>query len=476
MHTDEKTVYCNPLNAILSMDYKQFELWNREYRLFKSGKLQVWTISKNDWVDVLPKQVTVSWKTYYRYALWDPKYDWTNDNYNAICKYEQKVRDFNSRQQELEHNWPSGSIITRNLSDIVGPKYPELHSEWDWKRFYLSHGSLVCKYWHGLSDSDDKFVVFLDVNKDNIFDVLNWTYWKMNSVVRGWGRKRVPVWVVNTILSNAGSYSTEYIASALDLSGRFVTKVILGKGWYDKVGARSQYAMNIRSCRGAFYGITCYEFESVYDFINRVLVHWSNDRRYDEYATYGERKRNTKGRMGYWVWVQKYGRDERVSKELVKKWIEMNAEFIWDEDAVEELKVYVDNWSLGGDRCWNLDRYNKYMIANKARMPQKIKIMKGVPCSLRAVWIHSSGSLYDLSDFILINCFDYCGWQFQDIDNWKSFIETIEPEPDWNKYEENWYDSADAFWDSYVSMLWWISVWEFRSAYGDMLRSIPYTV
>ncbi len=47
--------------------------------------------------------------------------------------------------------------------------------------------------------------------------------------------------------------------------------------------------------------------------------------------------------------------------------------------------MYVDNWSLGGDRCWNLDRYNKYMIANKARMPQKIKIMKGVPCSLRAV-------------------------------------------------------------------------------------------
>jgi hypothetical protein len=62
------------------MDSKQFTLCNREYRLFSNGTIQVWTQSKNDWCDVLPKKILVGLKVYYRYALYNPGYDWTEDN------------------------------------------------------------------------------------------------------------------------------------------------------------------------------------------------------------------------------------------------------------------------------------------------------------------------------------------------------------------------------------------------------------
>lgn len=461
------------------MDSKQFTLCNREYRLFSNGTLQVWTQSKNDWCDVLPKKILVGWKVYYRYALYNPGYDWTDDNKKMMASYEQKLAQFNQREILVNHEWPAGTIVTRNLSDLIAPKVPKLGRKGEWKRFYVSHWSLVCQYWHWYSMDDDKFVRFTDIVTDNMFDVANWWLWELSKTLVAWGRKKLPVGVVNTILANAGRYSTDYIGEALWISWLLVTRVILGKSWYDKVGDRSQYAMNIRASRWAFYGIVCYDFESVYDFINRVLVHWSNDRRYDEYANYGERKRHTKGRMGYWIWVEKYGRDERVSKELMKRWVQMNAELIWDINDVEELCKYVDNWVLGSDRCWSIEKYNKYMMTNKARMPEKVKVMKGVPCTLRTVWVQSSNkTLYDLTDWELINLFDYCAGNFQGVSAAETvrFVEEeLEAEPNWLEYEENWYESADEFWASYVSLLGWQSVWDFRTAYGDMLRSIPYT-
>lgn len=76
----------------------------------------------------------------------------------------------------------------------------------------------------------------------------------------------------------------------------------------------------------------------------------------------------------------------RVSKALMKRWVELNAECI---DNVEELNEYIDGWSLGSPRCWDIDKYNKYMESNKYRMPKKVKVMENVPCVLRTVGIQS---------------------------------------------------------------------------------------
>lgn len=64
------------------------------------------------------------------------------------------------------------------------------------------------------------------------------------------------------------------------------------------------------------------------------------------------------------------------------RWVQMNSEYI---DNVEELISYLGSWSIGGERCWDLERYDKYVKANAARMPKKVKIMKGVECTLRSV-------------------------------------------------------------------------------------------
>lgn len=51
----------------------------------------------------------------------------------------------------------------------------------------------------------------------------------------------------------------------------------------------------------------------------------------------------------------------------------MNSEYI---DNVEELIDYINGWVISGDRCWDLDKYNKYVKANAARMPKKVKVME----------------------------------------------------------------------------------------------------
>jgi len=90
-------------------------------------------------------------------------------------------------------------------------------------------------------------------------------------------------------------------------------------------------------------------------------------------------------------------------------------------------------------------------------MPEKVRVMKGVPCTLRTVGVQSSHkTLYDLTDWQLINLFDYCAGDFQSlpISMLYNFVEEdLENEPDWTKYEENGYESADEFWASYVSLL-----------------------
>lgn len=66
----------------------------------------------------------------------------------------------------------------------------------------------------------------------------------------------------------------------------------------------------------------------------------------------------------------------------MKKWVELNQEYI---DNVEELKEYIDGWSLGGDRCWSLERYDSYIKNNLYRMPDKVRVTKNVPCILQNV-------------------------------------------------------------------------------------------
>lgn len=83
------------------MDFKSFELHNRSYQLFEDGTLKVFTVSKNEWVPVLPKTVTIRGSEYIRYALYDPKYDWSHDNSVAIAKYDKAVDEFNRRRAEL---------------------------------------------------------------------------------------------------------------------------------------------------------------------------------------------------------------------------------------------------------------------------------------------------------------------------------------------------------------------------------------
>lgn len=123
----------------------------------------------------------------------------------------------------------------------------------------------------------------------------------------------------------------------------------------------------------------------------------------------------------------------------MKRWITLNSDCIND---VEELYAYVDSWSLGSDRCWSIERYDKYMSSNKARMPKKVQVMKGIPCSLRNVGnvVHTHGSFYDMTDWKLLNLFDYVMGDFQsyDVDDMVNYVENVlEAEPDWESYEEN---------------------------------------
>lgn len=86
--------------------------------------------------------------------------------------------------------------------------------------------------------------------------------------------------------------------------------------------------------------------------------------------------------MPYGVWAEKYSADERVGRVLLKKWVEINQEYI---DNVEELMQYIDDWSVGGDRCWTLERYESYMANNRYRMPLKVECRKVIPSVLQNV-------------------------------------------------------------------------------------------
>lgn len=453
------------------MESKTFELCNRSYRLFQDWTLEVFTVSIDDWAPVNPKKVVVRWVEYYRYALYNPKHDWTDDNEESLIRYENKMSEFRTRRESVDMQWPVGWIVTNRLKDIVAPAVPQLGKKWEWKRFYRSHGSIVLQYWYG-ADIDWKQISFVNNVKGNKFHVDNWIAQRTDYSMLKWGRKKISEWLVNTMLANAGSYSTEYIGKALGVSWRFVAKVLLWSRWYDKVWDRQKYMSNIRASRGSFYNITCYPWEIEYDFINRVMVMWDNQVLYEKYCHCDSNgTRNNKGRMGYALWEEKYWRDMRVSKALMKRWVELNAECI---DNVEELNEYIDGWSLGSSRCWDIDKYNKYMEANKYRMPKKVKVMENVPCVLRTVGIQSEEkTLFSLSDFVLLNCFDKCMWDFYSITDWKWFIATIEDEPDWNMFEENWYESREWFFASYESMLWGWTIGDFRKSYEDLLRSIP---
>ena len=460
------------------MDMKSFELRNRSYRLTVEGTLYVFTVSKDEWIEVVPKKITMSGKEYLRYALYDPQHDWAMDNSLALVSYDKKLDEYNRRRESLVTTGPVGWIITNSLRDITPPVMPIPTARWSWKRFYVSHGSIVLQYWYW-AKVEWRFISYVDNVPSNRLHTANWICedfkWFKNA---GW-RKKLPLWVINTILANCGSYSSEYIAKALDLWRATVSRVILGKFGYESLWDRDQYALNIRSSRGSFYGITCYPWELPFDFINRVMVAWSNDFQYQEYCSqWNKSGRASKGYMWYRDWEEKYGRDPRVSRELMCRWVQMNSEYI---DNVEELIDYINGWVISGDRCWDLDKYNKYVKANAARMPKKVKVMEWVPCVLRNVWVQSvEKTFFDLSDWQLINLYDYCMWDFQSgsasASEMINYVEHfLEDEPDWNQYEANGYSSREELWESYESLLGGLSVRDFRTAHYDVLRSIPYT-
>lgn len=454
------------------MDMKSFELRNRSYRLTVKGTLYVFTVSKNEWIEVVPKKIMISGKEYLRYALYDPLHDWAMDNSLALVSYDKKLDEYNRRRESLITTGPVGWIITNSLRDITPPVMPTPTARWSWKRFYLSHASIVAQYWYWIG-MEGKFVSYVDNVPGNKLHTSNWIFEKFKWFKNAGWRKKLAVWVVNTILANCGSYSTEYIGKALGISGRLVSRVILGNLWYDMVWDRQQYALNIRASRGSFYGITCYPWELPFEFINRVMVAWSNDFQYQEYCgQWNKSGRVSKGYMGYRDWEEKYGRDPRVSKELMCRWVQMNSEYI---DNVEELMSYLGSWNIGGDRCWDLEKYNKYIKANTARMPAKVKVVKWVACTLRTVWVQMvEKTLFDLSDWQLINLYDYCMWDFSNtpLADISHFLCILENAPDFNDYEANWYSSRELFWQSYESLLWGISIGEFRDSYWDLLRSI----
>lgn len=462
------------------MESKLFTLGHRDYKLDEDGTLYVFTVSKWDWCVVSPKKIISKWNEYYRYALYDTQYDWDKDNEHNLKRYEVRLKEFNENNSHIDNFWPIGTILSRRLWDIIPPAPPKVWIGCTWKRFYISHGSLVLQYWYWI-DVVWKAISYTENVVWNRFHVANWSAYVPATYKRSsWWRKPLAVWVINTILANAGSFSTDYIAEALWISAVVVTRVILWEWKYATLWDRFSYWLNIRASRWAFYWIVCYPWESVYDFINRILVLWSNDYRYQQYCSAPTRGiRKTKWRMWYGNWELKYGRDEGISKELIKRWVHLNHEFIWDEDSVEELCNYIDEWSIGGHRCWSIDKYEKYVHANRARMPAKVKIRKWYPCVLRHVGVASDKkTLFDLSDWQLINLYDYVMWDFESlpVPDMVNYVENmLEPEPDWNKYEAHGYNSIDDFRASYVSLLGGLSVRDFREAYNDMLHSIPYT-
>lgn len=90
------------------MDMKSFELRNRSYRLTVEGTLYVFTVSKDEWIEVVPKKITMSGKEYLRYALYDPQHDWAMDNSLALVSYDKKLDEYNRRRESLVTTGPVG--------------------------------------------------------------------------------------------------------------------------------------------------------------------------------------------------------------------------------------------------------------------------------------------------------------------------------------------------------------------------------
>lgn len=450
------------------MESKKFTLYGFEYELSENGSLSV--LRESGWTTIEPKYVRIKNGMYPRYALYEKGYDFTEENNHLIQRYETACAQFNASLPSVWSNEVErGEIVSRNIGDIVAPKPPTLYPKTGWRRFYMNHGSLVLKYWYWVEDSK-VYPSFIDWDTNNL-SVYNIAYLTREDVIRPWQRKWVSSGIVNTVLANCWRFTIPYIAKALSLSTTTVVRIIYWSGKFASLWDRKTYAWNIRSCRGSFYNAICYDWEIEIDFINRVLCRWSNDNLYRQYVSKGSRWiRNGSGRMGFWEWMWKYWRDDNVSKYLMKKWVELNSEYI---DNVEELLNFINNWSLGGDRCWNLERYDSYVSSNLYRMPQRVSSIGNVHCSLQNVWVDNrERTLWDLSDFQLVNAFDYCMWDFASITDWKSVIDSFEEEPDFDRFIENWYSSREEFWLWYESLLGWWTIKDFRWNYEELLRSI----
>lgn len=87
---------------------KSFELRNRSYRLSVEGTLYVFTVSKDEWIEVVPKKIMINGKEYLRYALYDPLHDWSMDNSLALVGYEKKLYEYNRRRDSLVTTGPVG--------------------------------------------------------------------------------------------------------------------------------------------------------------------------------------------------------------------------------------------------------------------------------------------------------------------------------------------------------------------------------
>lgn len=453
------------------MDSKKFSLYDFEYELFEDGSLFVERESGR--VQVLPKYVRIKNWMYPRYALYEKGFDFSEKNKQLIERYNLALAAFNeSQSNEWIREGSRGEIVSSSIRDVTWPKYPTLYQNKGWRRFYINHASLVAKYWYWVTD-EKVYPYFVDWNTYNLAVgniTINW--WKDVIKKNVYGRS-VSDWVINIILANCGRFSSPYIAKALDISETTVERVINWIGSYSRRWDRVGYAGNIRSSRWCFYNIVCYDWEIPYEFINRVLVSWSNDVRYQMYLKKWESRwvrRCIKWRMGFGLWVEKYWRDDNVSKVLMKKWCQLNSEFI---DNVEELMTYIDSWSLWWDRCWWIERWESYMKNNLYRMPEKVLVYKDVQCVLQSVWVdNSKRTLWSLSDFQLVNAFDYCLWDFSSVSNWEQVISTFEEEPDFNNYQAHGYGSKDEFWRQYECLLWEWTIKDFREYYWDLLKSI----
>ena len=451
-----------------TMTYKDFEIESVKCRLYEDWVFMTMHPSW-EWVKMTPHYITVKWKLFPRYSILIYRYDWTCYNSELKKKYDADLERFHSVVIENKKKW---ELLSRNLSDLIEPEYPNYVSEWTRKRIFIYHTSLVLKYWYGI---DSAWWTFVDSDPYNL---------SVHNVASHYAKKisylRTPTLTfsqVDRILSLAWRYSTDYIAAWLGISDGIVSRVILWYGVYAHIGDRHKYRAGIMDSRWCYHGMRYFSWETYIDLINRTLCEWSNYYRYEKYCSAGEVKwkRRTNWRMGYGAWVVKYWRSEEVAKALLKKWIDLNIEFI---DNGEEMKKYIDDWSLWGDRCWNLERFRIYITVNAFRMPPKVRKKKGIPCIIPDVVVREDSvkipTLYDISDWEFMNLYDYVMWDFTStpIEDIRLFLSSLEDEPVWEDYEANWYMTVEEFKDSYLSLLGGSSLKELKELHKETLLGI----